>query len=62
MKIVVFSAIFLYIQIIFKFLDICYIENTIEAIVKLMQDDSLSVRMKVSWALANITDVLVVNM
>lgn len=42
--------------------DICYIENTIEAIIKLMQDDSLSVRIKVSWALANITDVLVVNM
>lgn len=42
--------------------DICYIENTIEAIIRLMQDDGLSVRIKVSWALANITDVLVVNM
>lgn len=46
----------------FTFPDICYIENTIEAIIKLMQDDSLPVRIKVSWALANITDVLVVNM
>lgn len=42
--------------------DICYIENTAEAIVKLMQDENLSVRIKSSWALANITDVLVVNM
>lgn len=45
-----------------KIVDICYIENTIEAIIGLMQDDSLSVRIKVSWAMANITDVLVVNM
>lgn len=41
--------------------DICYIENTTEAIIKLMQDDSLQARIKASWALANITDVLVVN-
>lgn len=44
------------------FVDICFIGNTIESIVQLIQDDSLSVRIKVSWALANITDVLVVNM
>lgn len=42
--------------------DICYIENTIEAILRILHNDSLSVRIKVSWALANITDVLVVNM
>lgn len=42
--------------------DICYIENSIEAISRILNDDSLTVRIKVSWALANITDVLVVNM
>lgn len=44
------------------FADICYIQNTTEATIKLMQDESLPVRIKASWALANITDVLVVNM
>lgn len=45
-----------------SFADICYIENTTEAIITLMQDDNLVVRIKASWALANVTDVLVVNM
>lgn len=45
-----------------KIADICYIENTAEAIIQLMQDECLPVRIKASWALANITDVLVVNM
>lgn len=42
--------------------DICYIENTIEAIIKILYDENIYVRIKTSWALANITDVLVLNM
>lgn len=44
------------------FADICYIENTIEAIIKILDNEIIYVRIKASWALANITDVLVLNM
>lgn len=42
--------------------DICYIENTIEAIFKILYNDVIYVRVKASWSLANVTDVLVLNM
>lgn len=41
--------------------DICFIENTIEAALGLFGDANVLVRMKVSWSLANITDVVVMN-
>lgn len=44
------------------FSDICFIENTIEAALGLFNDTNVLVRMKVSWSLANITDVVVMNM
>lgn len=43
-------------------IDICYIENTIEATIKLLHERNLLVRIKVSWALANITDASVTNL
>lgn len=42
--------------------DICFIENTMEAAIKIIQDENLPVRIKASWALANITDALVAHM
>lgn len=42
-------------------IDICYIRDTIEAILKILYNEIIFVRIKASWALANITDVLVLN-
>lgn len=52
----------LYLPFSFIIADICFIENTIEAGIKIMEDDNLPVRIKASWALANITDALVAHM
>lgn len=42
--------------------DVCFIENTIEATLNILENDSVPVRIKSSWALANITDALVSQM
>ncbi|XP_055530262.1 HEAT repeat-containing protein 6 [Wyeomyia smithii] len=41
--------------------NICYIENTIEAIFRIMKDPSVAARVKASWSLGNITDAMVLN-
>ncbi|EAT38851.1 AAEL009289-PA [Aedes aegypti] len=41
--------------------NICYIENTIEAILRIMKDPNVAARVKASWSLGNITDALVLN-
>lgn len=42
--------------------DLCYVENTIESIIRLLKVDNLVVRIKASWSLANITDTFIDNM
>lgn len=39
--------------------DVFSIQNAIEAAIKIIQNESLPVRIKASWALANITDAIV---
>ncbi|XP_062552864.1 HEAT repeat-containing protein 6 [Armigeres subalbatus] len=41
--------------------NICYIENTIDAILRIMKDPNVAARVKASWSLGNITDALVLN-
>ncbi|XP_055605953.1 HEAT repeat-containing protein 6 [Uranotaenia lowii] len=41
--------------------NICYIENTIDAILRIMQDQNVAARVKASWSLGNTTDALVLN-
>ncbi|XP_058828789.1 HEAT repeat-containing protein 6 [Topomyia yanbarensis] len=41
--------------------NICYIENTIDAIFRIMKDPNVIARVKASWSLGNITDALVLN-
>lgn len=46
---------------LYSYVDICYIRDTVEAILKILYNEIIFVRIKASWALANITDVLVLN-
>lgn len=41
--------------------DICYMENTLEAIIRCLVDGNLETRIKGSWALGNITNALLLN-
>ncbi|XP_058462636.1 HEAT repeat-containing protein 6 [Malaya genurostris] len=41
--------------------DFCYIENTVEAIFRIMKDPNVTARVKASWSLGNITEALVIN-
>ncbi|XP_038119587.1 HEAT repeat-containing protein 6 [Culex quinquefasciatus] len=41
--------------------DLCYIENTVEAILRILRDPNVAARVKASWSLGNITDALVLN-
>lgn len=41
--------------------DMCYIENTAEAVIRSMASTNLEIRVKGSWALGNITDTLLLN-
>lgn len=41
--------------------DSCFVQNTTEAIIRIIRDENLIVRVKSSWALANVTDSLVSN-
>lgn len=41
--------------------DLCYIENTAEAVIRSMASTNLEIRVKGSWALGNITDTLLLN-
>uniref|UniRef100_A0AAG5D991 HEAT repeat-containing protein 6 n=1 Tax=Anopheles atroparvus TaxID=41427 RepID=A0AAG5D991_ANOAO len=42
--------------------DVCYMENTVESILRLMKDPNLTARIKTSWSLGNVTDSLVLNL
>ncbi|XP_058125847.1 HEAT repeat-containing protein 6 [Anopheles ziemanni] len=42
--------------------DVCYVENTVESILRLMKDPNLTARIKTSWSLGNVTDSLVLNL
>lgn len=39
----------------------CYVENTSDVVIRSLQQDNLDVRIKGSWALANISDALIAN-
>ncbi|XP_052899579.1 HEAT repeat-containing protein 6 [Anopheles moucheti] len=41
--------------------DVCYVENTIESILRIMLDPNLTARIKTSWSLGNATDALILN-
>ncbi|XP_050073590.1 HEAT repeat-containing protein 6 [Anopheles maculipalpis] len=41
--------------------DVCYVENTIESILRIMRDPNLTARIKTSWSLGNVTDALILN-
>uniref|UniRef100_A0A182XYY6 DUF4042 domain-containing protein n=1 Tax=Anopheles stephensi TaxID=30069 RepID=A0A182XYY6_ANOST len=41
--------------------DVCYVENTIESILRIMRDPNLTARIKTSWSLGNATDALILN-
>lgn len=41
--------------------NVCFVENTSDAVIRALQQDNLDVRIKGSWALANISDALVAN-
>lgn len=41
--------------------NVCFVENTSDTVIRLLQHGSLDVRIKGSWALANISDALVAN-
>uniref|UniRef100_A0A1Q3FXF7 HEAT repeat-containing protein 6 n=1 Tax=Culex tarsalis TaxID=7177 RepID=A0A1Q3FXF7_CULTA len=41
--------------------DLCYVENTVEAILRILRDPNVAARVKASWSLGNITDALVLN-
>uniref|UniRef100_A0A182Q6Z2 HEAT repeat-containing protein 6 n=1 Tax=Anopheles farauti TaxID=69004 RepID=A0A182Q6Z2_9DIPT len=41
--------------------DVCYVENTIESILRILQDPNLAARIKTSWSLGNATDALILN-
>nr|XP_019538414.2 HEAT repeat-containing protein 6 [Aedes albopictus] len=41
--------------------NILYIENTIEAILRILKEPNVAARVKASWSLGNITDALVLN-
>lgn len=41
--------------------DLCYIENTTEAIVASLPDGNQDIRLKCSWALGNLTNALLMN-
>lgn len=40
--------------------DLCYIENTTESILRIIKDPSALIRAKVSWALGNVVDALLI--
>uniref|UniRef100_A0A2M4CGA3 HEAT repeat-containing protein 6 n=1 Tax=Anopheles darlingi TaxID=43151 RepID=A0A2M4CGA3_ANODA len=41
--------------------DACFVENTIEAILRVLRDPSQNARIKTSWSLGNVTDALILN-
>lgn len=41
--------------------NVCFVENTSDAVIRSLQRDNLDTRIKGSWALANISDALVAN-
>lgn len=41
--------------------NVCFVENTSDAVIRALQQDNLDIRIKGSWALANISDALVAN-
>uniref|UniRef100_A0A182WJ62 HEAT repeat-containing protein 6 n=1 Tax=Anopheles minimus TaxID=112268 RepID=A0A182WJ62_9DIPT len=41
--------------------DVCYVDNTIESILRIMRDPNLTARIKTSWSLGNATDALILN-
>lgn len=41
--------------------NVCFVENTSDAVIRALQQENLDVRLKGSWALANISDALVAN-
>ncbi|XP_055629394.1 HEAT repeat-containing protein 6 [Toxorhynchites rutilus septentrionalis] len=41
--------------------DFCYIENTIDAVLRILKSQNVAARVKASWSLGNITDALVMN-
>lgn len=41
--------------------NVCFVENTSDAVIRSLQQDNLDIRIKGSWALANISDALVAN-
>lgn len=43
-------------------LDVAFMADAANAAISCMEDENISVRMKSSWAMANVTDALVLNM
>ena len=41
--------------------DLCFIENITEAVLRIMKDNNLLVRVKASWSLGNIVDALLMT-
>ncbi|XP_058066119.1 HEAT repeat-containing protein 6 [Anopheles bellator] len=41
--------------------DACYVENTIDSILRILRDPNLNARIKTSWSLGNVTDALILN-
>ncbi|XP_053684923.1 HEAT repeat-containing protein 6 [Sabethes cyaneus] len=41
--------------------NMCYIQNTLEAIFRIIKDPNVAARVKASWSLGNITDAMVLN-
>lgn len=41
--------------------DMCYVENTSEAIIRALQDGNMEVRVRTSWSLGIVSDALLAN-
>ncbi|XP_053673050.1 HEAT repeat-containing protein 6 [Anopheles nili] len=41
--------------------DVCYVDNTIESILRILRDPNAMARIKTSWSLGNVTDALILN-